>query len=59
MTNKTQGQARLKGIMGWRKIEIVAPYPESSMPQNDMVISESAGKEYTFEYRHTEAQIGN
>ena len=58
--NRTAAQKQLKGIMSWRKFETSGDsYPESSMPQNDLVIRESAGKEYTFEYRHTEAQNGN
>jgi hypothetical protein len=57
--NRTAAQKQLKGIMSWRKIEIQAPYPESSMPQNDLDLVTSAGKESTFNFRHLEAQSGN
>jgi hypothetical protein len=57
--NSTAAQKQLKGIMSWRKIEIQAPYPESSMPQNDLDLVTSAGNESTFSYKHLEAQIGN
>ena len=39
--------------------EPLAPYPETAQPQNDMVLRACAGRENTFEYRHTEAQGGN
>jgi hypothetical protein len=57
--NNTVEQQGLQRIMLWRKIEIKTPYPESPMPQNDIILQENAAHESTFDYRHTEVQIGN
>jgi hypothetical protein len=57
--NKTAAQKQLKGIMSWRKFETSGSYPESSMPQNDLDLVTSAGKESTFNFRHLEAQSGS
>jgi len=58
--NRTAAQKQLKGIMSWRKLETSGgSYPESSMPQNDLDLVTSAGKESTFNFRHLEAQIGD
>jgi len=58
--NSTAEQLRLKRIMSWRKFETSGgSYPESSMPQNDLDLVTSAGKESTFNFRHLEAQSGN
>ena len=56
---ETTSEVRLKRLMQWRKFELDAPYPETAQPQNDMVLRACAGRENTFEYRHTEAQGGN
>jgi hypothetical protein len=57
--NKTIEQQKLQRILSWRKFESSGSYPESSMPQNDLDLVTSAGKESTFNFKHLEAQSGN
>lgn len=58
-TEQTMAKLWLRRIKKMPSYEGVKSYPESSMPQNDLVLRVCAGNESTFEYRQSEVQIGN
>lgn len=58
-TEQTRAKLWLRRIKKMPSYEGVKSYPESSMPQNDLDLVTSAGKESTFIFRPLEAQLGN